>query len=43
MKNIFYDKMKPKLNLFTEVSLKGDKGLTEQQIILRIIFWCIVF
>ena len=28
------------LNLFTLVALKGDKGLTEQQIILRIIFWC---
>ena len=30
IKIIFYEKMKTKLPLFTEVSLKGEKGLTEQ-------------
>jgi len=32
-KNYFYEKMKTLLILFTYVSLEGDKGLTEEQII----------
>ena len=39
VKIIFYEKMKTKLKL--KVSPKGEKGLTEQQIISRIILWCI--
>ena len=38
--NIISTEYRNKTIFFTEVSLKGDKGLTKQQIILRIIFWC---
>ena len=32
---MFYEKAETELSLFTQVSLKGDKGLTEQQIRYR--------
>ena len=31
-KKFFYKKINTKLNLFTKLSPKGDKGLTEQNI-----------
>ena len=33
--------MKTLLNLFTQVSTKGDKGLIEQHIIQKIIFFLV--